>query len=179
MTAVLRKPYLGIAAGCLLPLIGFLLAPTLTQQFFPPVDRNQFQIQLSLPVGSSITETTAAAHRADALLRAHPDILDSHWTIGEGAPRTYYNVISVNDGVASFAAAWIDTTSPEATRELLPEMQRKLSDALPNAQVLALPFEQGPPFDAPIEIRVIGPDLNALRVVSDELRLLLSRKSKT
>lgn len=174
ISAVLKKPYLGVAAGCLLPLIGFLLAPTLTQQFFPPVDRNQFQVQLSLPVGSSIAETAAAAHRADALLHQHPDVTDSHWTVGEGAPRTYYNVMTNNDGVASFAAAWINTTSPDATREMLTGIQRTLSDALPNAQVLALPFEQGPPFEAPIEVRVIGPDLDSLRVVSDELRLLLS-----
>lgn len=172
--AVLKKPSLGVAAGVVLPVIGFLLAPTLTQQFFPPVDRNQFQIQLSLPVGSSISETRSAAHRADELLRAHPEVTDTHWSVGEGAPRTYYNVMSNNDGVSSFAAAWVNTTSPQATREMLPELQQALSEALPNAQVLALPFEQGPPFEAPIELRVIGPDLNALRVTSDELRLLLS-----
>ena len=101
-------------------------------------------------------------------------VSDSHWTIGEGAPRTYYNVVSANDGVSSFAAAWVDTTSPEDTRALLPDLQARLSAALPDAQILALPFEQGPPFEAPIEIRVIGPDLGALRDVSDQLRLLLT-----
>jgi multidrug efflux pump subunit AcrB len=40
--------------------------------------------------------------------------------------------------------------------------------------VLALPFEQGPPFEAPIAVRVIGSDLAQLKLVSDELRLLLS-----
>ncbi|MEM9624242.1 MAG: efflux RND transporter permease subunit, partial [Pseudomonadota bacterium] len=53
MTA-LRKPVFGIGVACILPLIGFALAPTLTQQFFPPVDRNQFQVQLSLPPHASI-----------------------------------------------------------------------------------------------------------------------------
>jgi multidrug efflux pump subunit AcrB len=82
--------------------------------------------------------------------------------------------MSNNDGVSSFAAAWVNTASPAATRELLPDLQNALSAALPSAQVLALPFEQGPPFEAPIELRVIGPELDALRIVSDELRLLLS-----
>lgn len=172
--AVLRHPWRGVAVGCALPLLGFLLAPTLTQQFFPPVDRNQFQIQLSLPVGSSIWETRAAVRRLESRLRAHPQVVDTHWTIGEGAPRTYYNVMSQNEGVASFAAAWVDTTSPRATRELLPDLQRELSSALPSAQVLTLPFEQGPPFEAPIELRVVGPDLDTLRRLSDELRLILS-----
>jgi len=171
---VLPRPWLALAIGCALPLSGFLLAPTLTQQFFPPVDRNQFQVQISLPAQSSIWETRDAVATAEALLREYPEVVDTHWSVGEGAPRTYYNVMAENDGVASFAGGWIDTTSPQATREILPELQRRLSAALPNAQVLALPFEQGPPFDAPISIRVVGPDLDTLRVLSDELRLLLS-----
>jgi multidrug efflux pump subunit AcrB len=174
VVTALKRPWIGIAAGCVLPVIGFLLAPTLTQQFFPPVDRNQFQIQLSLPAHGSIWETRAAVQTAEAALREDPRVVDTHWTIGEGAPRTYYNVLSMNDGVASFASAWVDTTSPQATRALLPELQTRLSRLVPEAQILTLPFEQGPPFEAPIELRVIGPDLGALRSVSDELRLLLA-----
>ncbi len=174
VSLAIRKPWLGLAAGCLLPIIGFALAPTLTQQFFPPVDRNQFQVQLSLPAHASIWETRQAVEIAEDVLRSTPDVTDTYWTLGEGAPRTYYNVMSLNDGVASFAGAWVNTTSPEATRALLPELQSRLSEALPGAQVLALPFEQGPPFEAPIALRVIGSDLAQLKLVSDELRLLLS-----
>jgi len=174
LTVLLRRPLLALAVGGLLPLLGFALAPTLTQQFFPPVDRNQFQIQLKLPPHASIQETRAAVTTAETILRADPRVTDSHWTLGEGAPRTFYNVVAQNDGVASFAGAWVDTVSSEATRQLLPGLQRTLSAALPHAQVLALPFEQGPPFDAPLEIRVVGPDLGQLRRISDELRLLMA-----
>ena len=83
--------------------------------------------------------------------------------------------MALNDGVASFAGGWVDTVSPESTSEILPGLHERLEKALPNAQVLALPFEQGPPFDAPIEIRVIGSDLGQLKTVSDDLRLILSR----
>ncbi|MGE0626041.1 MAG: efflux RND transporter permease subunit [Pseudomonadales bacterium] len=175
VTAAIRRPWLGIGIGCVLPFAGFALAPTLTQQFFPPVDRNQFQVQISLPAQASIQESRTAMETADAVLRATPGVTDTHWTVGEGAPRTYYNVLAQNDGVASFAGGWVDTDSPERTLAILPEVQRRLSSALPNAQVLALPFEQGPPFEAPILIRVIGPDIAALRDVSDQLRLILSR----
>ncbi|MAT84765.1 MAG: acriflavin resistance protein [Gammaproteobacteria bacterium] len=174
LARVLVRPWAALAIGCALPLAGFLLAPTLTQQFFPPVDRNQFQVQISLPAQASIWETRDAVATAERILRAHPDVRDTYWSVGEGAPRTYYNVMTLNDGVASFAGGWVDTTSPEATRAMLPALQRDLSEALPQAQVLTLPFEQGPPFEAPIEIRVVGPELDTLRRISDELRLLLS-----
>jgi multidrug efflux pump subunit AcrB len=171
---VLRRPWLALGIGGALPLAGFLLAPTLTQQFFPPVDRNQFQIQITLPAHASIWETRAAVGTAERILREHPDVVDTYWSVGEAPPRTFYNVATQNDGVASFAGGWVDTVSPEATRTMLPALQGRLSRALPQAQVLALPFEQGPPIGAPIEVRVVGPDLDTLRLLSDELRLILS-----
>ena len=174
LTAVVRRPARGIAIGGLLPLIGFALMPTLTQQFFPPVDRNQFQVQLSLPAHASIADTERAVARADDVLRAHPEITDSFWTLGEGAPRVFYNVVSLNERVSSFASAWVNTTSAEATQRILVDIQAELRGALPAAEVLAIPFEQGPPRDAPVEIRLVGPDFEVLRSQALELRRLLS-----
>jgi hypothetical protein len=37
--------------------------------------------------------------------------------------------------------------------------------AFPEARIMAQPFEQGPPFDAPIELRVAGDDLATLRTL--------------
>ncbi|MEM6707931.1 MAG: efflux RND transporter permease subunit [Pseudomonadota bacterium] len=171
--ALVKRPALGIAAGCVLPIIGFGLAGTLTQQFFPPVDRNQFQLQIALPVQASLAETRAAVAVANDVLDEF-EIGDRFWTLGEGAPRTYYNVVVQADGIASFAAGWATTKSAAHTREVLPKLQQALSAALPQAEVLALPFEQGPPFDAPIEVRIIGPEFGELRRLGEELRLLLS-----
>lgn len=174
LVRVLRQPWLALALGCALPLSGFLLAPTLTQQFFPPVDRNQFGVQISLPAQASIWETRAAVATVEGILREYPEVVDSYWSVGEAPPNTYYNAGSQNDGVASFAGGWVDTESAATTLALLPVLQERLSRALPQAQVLALPFEQGPPVGAPIELRLVGNDLNTLRELSDELRLLLS-----
>ena len=174
VVAVLRRPWKGIAIGLVIPLIGFVLAPTLTQQFFPPVDRNQFQVQITLPKHASIYETQNSVAVADAVLRANKGITDTFWTIGTGPPRTYYNVLLNNDGLANFAGGWVTTQSASTTLALLPDLQRELSQALPNAEVIALPFEQGPPTNAPIEVRVLGPDLNVLRRLGEQLRLLLS-----
>lgn len=171
---VINRPWVGVVIAVTLPVIGFALAPTLTQQFFPPVDRNQFQVQLSLPAHSSIYDTKAAVLRADAVLRDHEDVIDTFWSLGEGAPRVFYNVVSLNERVASFASAWVNTRSAEATQQILPELQRQLSQALPDAEILAIPFEQGPPTDAPIEVRVVGADLDVLRDHAQQLRRILA-----
>jgi len=105
---------------------------------------------------------------------AHADVNDVYWTLGEGAPRVFYNVVSLNERVASFASAWVNTRSASATLAILPELQTALSAALPQAEVLAIPFEQGPPTDAPIEARIVGQDLHVLRQQSDRLRHIIA-----
>ena len=174
LDGIIARPWRGVAVGLALPLIGFGLAGTLTQQFFPPVDRDQFQIQLSLPAQSSIEETRAAVERMREVLGEYEEIERDFFFVGEGAPRVYYNVIVNNDGISSFAAAFVTTRSPEATQAVLPKLQQRLIDEFPAARVLALPFEQGPPFDAPIELRVSGEDLATLRALGEEIRLVLA-----
>ena len=174
----LERPSRGVAVSLVLPLAGFLAGTTLTEQFFPPNDRNQFQIQLVLPTQASIAETRAHALEARRRVEAHEEVVASHWFIGEAAPRVFYNMLANEDNVASFAGAFVTTTSPQATEGLLPGLQRELADALPAARVLALPFEQGPPFDAPIELRLIGPDLDRLRALGEELRAILARTDR-
>ena len=120
----------------------------MTNQFFPAVDRNQFQIQISLPSRRRYGNPRQR-FRADNILRSYPNVTDTFWTIG-GAPRVY-NVVSLNERVPSFAAGWVNTTSAEDT-EVLKTLQDDLSLALPEAEVLAIP-EQGPPTNAPIELR--------------------------
>jgi len=174
LTLVLRRPAVGIGVSLLLPVLGFAVAGTLPQQFFPANDRDQFQVQLVLPSHVSIDQTRAAGERARALVHAHPEVLESHWFFGESAPRVFYNMFNVEDGISSFAGAFVTTTSARATEALLPGLQRELTLAFPTARVIALPFEQGPPFEAPIEVRILGPDLDALRRLGEEVRGVLA-----
>jgi multidrug efflux pump subunit AcrB len=174
LQVAVARPLIGVGVALIMPFIGFALSPTLTNQFFPAVDRNQFQIQISLPSQASIWETRDSVFRADNILRSYPNVTDTFWTIGEGAPRVYYNVVSLNERVPSFAAGWVNTTSAEDTEKVLRTLQDDLSLALPEAEVLAIPFEQGPPTNAPIELRIIGPDLAVLRAEAQRLRALVA-----
>jgi multidrug efflux pump subunit AcrB len=174
----INRPIIGIGAALIMPFIGFALAPTLTNQFFPAVDRNQFQVQIALPSQASIWETRDSVVRANEVLRSYPNVTDTFWTIGEGAPRVYYNVVSLNERVPSFASGWVNTTSAVDTEKVLKTLQDDLSRALPEAEVLAIPFEQGPPTNAPIELRIIGPDLNVLGREAQTLRALVSALPK-
>lgn len=171
----LERPLFGVGTALALPALGFVVGRTLPEQFFPPNDRNQFQVQVAMPPSASIEETRRTALRVREHVEAHPDVLASHWFVGESAPRVFYNMFANNDGLPSFAGGFVTTRSADATRRLLPDLQAELVAAFPEARVLALPFEQGPPFDAPIEARLVGPDLETLRRLGENVRAVLAR----
>jgi multidrug efflux pump subunit AcrB len=166
-------PGLSILASLIVPVIGFASFPTLTAQFFPGVDRDQFHIQVKLPDSAAIAQTEAATRRASEIILANQGIRQLTWVVGESAPAFYYNMIADQDNTPSFAEALVTTTSPQRTEELLPILQRQLDAGLPEARVTVRGLVQGPPVNAPVEFRLVGPDLNVLRTFGNEVRRIM------
>lgn len=162
-------------AALALPIVGLLSFPTLTSQFFPGVERDQFHIQMTLDGNASITETQAMTDRADAIIKARPEITSVTWVVGESAPSFYYNMLSNQEGVAAFAEALVTTVSEEATRDVIPRLQETLDREIPEAQTLVKGLYQGPPVNAPVEILVMGPDVEVLRNIGEQIRERMSR----
>ncbi|MEO0780633.1 MAG: efflux RND transporter permease subunit [Pseudomonadota bacterium] len=167
-------PIKSIALALVLPVLGFASMPTLTAQFFPGVDRDQFQIEVEMPAGTAITATTALTREIDATLRAEDEIAQVDWVIGRSAPAFYYNVIGNRDQEPGFAHALITSASAEATERLVPALQNSLSVAYPEARILVRGLVQGPPVNAPVEIRLVGPDTATLRALGDEARRIIA-----
>jgi multidrug efflux pump subunit AcrB len=172
--ASLRHPIIGIALGLSVPFVGFMLAASLPPQFFPPTDRDQFQIEVTLPPEASMADTIALTQAATEKLMAYEGITGVNWILGESAPRVYYNAFNTQNGVAGYAAGFVQTTGNATTRAILPQIQIDMRGAFPQAQFLTLPYEQGPPIPAPIEILVYGPDLRTLDSLGDQVRTALA-----
>ncbi len=170
----LRYPALSILGALVLPVIGFGAFPTLTPQFFPLVDRDQFYVQVRLADGASIRRTEAIASEVDEIMKHHDGIETIDWVIGESAPAFYYNMVANQDGVAAFAEALVTTVSEDATNALIPILQNDLDRQVPEAQIIVRDLVQGPPVDAPVEMRLVGPDLSELRRLGEAARTLMA-----
>ncbi len=171
----LAHPRLAIMAAVALPIIGFAAFPSLTSQFFPGVDRDQFHVQLQLDGATSIQVTEQAALAAGQIISADKDVRSVHWVIGESAPAFYYNMMMDQDGDSGFAEALVTTTSPEATARIIPALQAELDARLPEAQIIVQGLKQGPPVAAPVEVRVVGPELQTLRDIGEQMRALMTQ----
>jgi multidrug efflux pump subunit AcrB len=78
------------------------------------------------------------------------------------------------DGVSGFAEALVTTDSADRTLAVIPELQDRLKNALPDAEIVVRDLVQGPPVAAPIEVRFVGSDLAVLRDLGDRTRALMA-----
>ena len=175
LRGVVAHPVLGVVLGLALPVLGFIAGGGLQQQFFPPSGRDQAQIELRLGQLATIDATREAVLRAHSVLEEHPAVERSDWFLGASGPKFYYNMLDSLRGESNYAQALLQLESADDSLAVLRDLQTRLDRALPDAQVVVRQLEQGPPFDAPIEVRLEGEDLNALREVGNELRAELAR----
>ena len=159
-----------MAAAGALPVLGFFLAPTLENQFFPTADRDQFYLQMWLPTETSIEATRAKAREVEAVLAADSAVRRVDWVIGGSAPAFYYNMLMNQDGAKNHAQALVHAVSRKELLRAVPELQERLDAAFPGAQIVLRLLGQGPPVDAPVEVRLYGPNLATLRGLGEEVR---------
>ncbi|QDU60789.1 Nickel and cobalt resistance protein CnrA [Planctomycetes bacterium Pan216] len=174
LTLFYRRPLLGIVVSLTLPIVGFANARHLPEQFFPQSDRDQFQVELELPSQTPLTQTVETVLAIREKLLDHPQITQVDWFLGRSALSFYYNVIPRKFGTSHFAQAMVTLKSAEGTDKLVREMQETIDRSFPQARTLLRKLEQGPPFDAPIEVRLFGPDVETLRDLGDRVRQLLA-----
>ena len=169
----LANPVRSILLALVPPAIGFAGLPLLTTQFFPTVERDQFYIELETAGGSSIAETRNIAIGIDSILAEAPGIKSVYWVVGRSAPSFYYNIVGDREAVPGFAQAMITARSKQDAARLIPDLRHRLDGLYPQARILVRPLVQGPPVNAPVELRLFGPDLDMLRELGDRARRIM------
>jgi multidrug efflux pump subunit AcrB len=171
----LARPVIAISMSLILPIAGFAVAPHLDMEFFPPSGRDQFYIELELPIQASLEKTESSVLQARQLIQKHPEVTDVHWFIGKSAPKIYYNIINNRDNSSNYAQGLVQLQPNVSPLPVIQTLQKELDQAFPSAIVWARQLEQGPPFEAPIELRLYGPDLQYLRELGNQMRLVLDQ----
>lgn len=143
-----------------------MLVPTIGFSLFPPADSRQFLVQIETPNGSSQADTERALHYAEDVLKKHPEFLWQMSNLGRANPQIYYNVRSesVQPNIAEIFVE-MDKYDEVDTPKLMDELRADFAK-YPGAQIIVRIFQNGPPIEAPIEVRVIGPDLDVLKDIS-------------
>jgi multidrug efflux pump subunit AcrB len=155
------------------------LFPLVGVSFFPKAEKPQFIINIDTPEGSSLDKTDSVAAYVERELMRHDEIRHYAANIGHGNPRIYYNVISKNE-VATHAQIFIQMNESDldSFNNLIRELRDKFS-RYPGARIEVKEFEQGPPVEAPVAIRILGDELDVLQKISRDVEDMVNSAAGT
>ncbi|MCK7356105.1 efflux RND transporter permease subunit [Enterobacter roggenkampii] len=143
------------------------------KQFFPTSDRPEVLVEVQMPYGTSIAQTSAATAKIEAWLGQQPEAKIVTAYIGQGSPR-FYLAMAPELPDPSFAKIVILTDS-ETSREAL---KLRLRDAVanglaPEARVRVTQLVFGPYSPFPVAWRVSGPDVEQVHDIADKVKAVL------
>ncbi|MEM8931741.1 MAG: efflux transporter outer membrane subunit, partial [Acidobacteriota bacterium] len=173
LVAGLRRPTVAIMLALTLPAAGFVAAGSLGQEFFPPVDRDLFQVQVWLPNEAPIERTDAAIASVEETILDQPGAERVAWLVGGSFPTVYYNLVMNRDATPSYAQGIVRASSEAAAKAMIEPLQRRLDQDFPGLQAVVRQFGQGPPVASDIELRLFGPDVTRLQDLGETVRRVL------
>jgi multidrug efflux pump subunit AcrB len=170
---VIRRKWLVAAAVVGSFAVAILGMGAVRKQFFPPSDRPEVMIEIQLPYGSSIEETSGATRKVEDWLAKQSEARIVTSYIGQGPPR-FFLAMAPELPDPSFAKIVILTGS-EAEREALKQRLRRVAaDGIaPEARVRVTQLVFGPNSPFPVAYRITGPDPDTLRAIAADARTVL------
>lgn len=151
-------------AAALLVAIGF--------SFFPEAERDQLTVDIWLKEGTSLEETERVARRAEADLLRDRAVASTLVYVGTGAPR-FYITLMPEFQTANFAQIIVNARRAEDSPGIVERFNARARTSYPGARVFARKLIMGMPIEAPIALRLSGPELGTLRRLSAEVQAVL------
>lgn len=176
-----------MAMGGLVFLAGGLFVLTkLPTQFFPYDLNPLFYIDVWTPENASLTVTNTAARKAEAMVREaaaeftkehglKKDLLHSISTyVGGGSPR-FWSSLSPQQAQLNYAQVTVQLTDQLYTTRFVNLLQEKLGNVDPGITYDVRQLQVGKPVDMPVQIRILGEDIDTLRKLTTQCKTFLRK----
>ncbi|MBQ7211647.1 MAG: efflux RND transporter permease subunit [Muribaculaceae bacterium] len=163
---IFKHPWATIACGIALVALSALIVPSLKIRLFPYADRDQFAIEIFLPDGKGLNDTRTVADSVRNVILSDERVKSVTSFIGCSSPR-FQTTYAPQMAGRNYAQFIVNTTSQNATLDVLSEYQPILSEAFPEAYVRfkRLDFLEV----QELEYRYYGENLDSLHVAAERL----------
>ena len=140
------------------------------KQFFPISDRPEVLVEVQMPYGTSINQTSAATAKVEAWLAKQKEAKIVTAYIGQGAPR-FFLAMGPELPDPSFAKIVIRTDSQDERDALKQRLREAVGGGLASeARVRVTQLVFGPYSPFPVAYRVTGPDPEKLRGIAAQVQ---------
>ena len=164
-----------IVAGSVLAVftVAILGMGLVKKQFFPTSDRPEVLVEVQMPYGSSIEQTSAATAKIENWLKKQKEAKIVTSYIGQGSPR-FYLAMAPELPDPSFAKVVVLTASQQEREALKLRLREAAADGLaPEARVRVTQLVFGPYSPYPVAYRINGPDPVKLREIAGEVEAVM------
>ena len=166
LAVTFRHPWMTIATCLAVITASLLIVPMLKIRLFPFADRNQFAVEIFLPEGKGLQDTRLVADSVRHAIEKDERITGITSFIGCSSPR-FQTTYAPQMAGRNFAQFIVNTTSQQATLDLLADYQPKLSEAFPEAYVK---FKRLDLLEVPeLEFRFYGDNIDSLHVAAERM----------
>ncbi|MBL7775137.1 MAG: efflux RND transporter permease subunit, partial [Saprospiraceae bacterium] len=140
--------------------------------FIDPGERGEFLMEIQLPKNASLAQTYAATKSVENWLRQQPDVVNTFATVGTTGKSFGLNAPYV-------AELLVFLTPLHAPRELSTDLfarqaKIQLEEQIPGVRISVSAIDILGLSFAPIEVRVNGPDLDSIMLLSDTIQQIMA-----
>jgi multidrug efflux pump subunit AcrB len=179
LAAALRRPKTTIALAILIFAGSLALFPLLGFSLFPKAEKDQLMVDIDTPFGTNLEKTDEAARCVESMLAGRDEVAHYAANVGHGNPRIYYNVFPKSER-STHAQIFVQLgdVSRDELASLIADLRVRFS-SYPGAEIKVREFEQGPPVEAPIAIRLISDNLDDLQMLSRRVEQIIASQPGT
>jgi multidrug efflux pump len=153
--------------------VGVAAMGKVQKQFFPQSDRLEILVDLWLPEGVSYEATRREALRLERRIAHDADVVHVTTYIGAGAPRF---VLALEQQLENrnFAQLVVIARDTEAREREIARIRRLFESDFANVRGRVARFEYGPPAGYPVQYRLSGSDIAALKRAAQKLAAIVA-----
>ena len=145
------------------------------KQFFPAASRPEIMVDIWLPQGASLKATEREVKRVEALLDKDDNIASWSSYIGNGAPRFFLSLDQqlFADNFGQMVIITKGLKEREAVKNRLEAAFEAADGSWAHLRLRVVRLENGPPVGYPVQFRILGEDLAALRDGAESISKLM------
>ncbi len=140
-----------------LALFSLFLFTFVPKIFFPDSDRNMYEVRLNLQEGSNIYKTRDYIVKIENFIKNRPETGNFSSYIGTSAPRYVLSSSPVADR-ENFGMILVNTDSYKSVDKSIKDVKKFIDENFADVNSVVRKVPLGPPYDAPVEIRIYGLD---------------------
>jgi multidrug efflux pump subunit AcrB len=164
ITLALKMPVATIAVFVLIFVLVLSLVPTLKVQLFPPVEREQYVVDVTLKEGTTTDKTAEVVNQICKLIDEDDSVTSYASEIGTGFMKYYVTFMS-NQQATNRAQILVN-----GNRDGISALEKKINENIPAAIVNIKQLEIALPVDHTIEVRISGEDTDTLLKLAEQVK---------